>query len=131
MPSFKQEMTTRLALAATTCTAIPVLVIFAYLRWKRAIRLELTTWRNGAGLTAMFLVFALWLIQTARWSFMSVNHEFTGFLGPSLREVETLLPAFYAYPALPLALALKGVPRFQMVAAWFLLAIFYGTFWYV
>jgi hypothetical protein len=60
-------MTTRLALAATTCTAIPIQVILAYLRWKKAIRLELTTWRNGAGLTAMFLVFALWLIQTARW----------------------------------------------------------------
>jgi hypothetical protein len=88
------------------------------------------TWRNGAGLTAMFLVFALWLIQTARWGSMSVNREFTGFLGPDLREVEAFLPAFYAYPALPLALALKGVPRLEMVAAWFLLAVFYGTFWY-
>jgi hypothetical protein len=61
---------------------------------------------------------------------MFVNHEFTGFLGPNLREVETFLPAFYAYPALPLALALRGVPRLEMVAAWFLLAVFYGTFWY-
>jgi hypothetical protein len=123
-------MTTRLALAATTCTAVPILVVLAYLRWKKAIRLEITTWRNGAGLTAMFLVSALWLIQTARWGSVSVNHEFTGFLGPDLREVETFLPAFYLYPALPLALALKGVPRLEIVAAWFLLAVFYGTFWY-
>lgn len=123
-------MTTRLTLATTTCAAIPILVVFAYLRWKRAIRLELTTWRNGAGLTAIFLIFGLWLTQTAHWGLMSVNREFTGFLGPSLREVETFLPAFYAYPALPLALALKGVPRLQMVVAWFLLAVFYGTFWY-
>jgi hypothetical protein len=123
-------MTTRLALAATTCTAIPILVVLAYLRWKRAIRLELTPWRNGAGLTAMFLVFALWLIQTARWGSMSLNREFTGFLGPDLREVEWFLPAFYAYLALPLALALKGIPRFEMVAAWFLFSVFYGTFWY-
>jgi hypothetical protein len=129
MPS-KHEMATRLALTATTCTAIPILVVLAYLRWKRAIRLELTTGRNGAGLTAMFLVFTLWLIQTARWGCMVVNHEFTGFLGPNFREFETFLPAYYAYPALPLALALKGIPRLQTVAAWFLLAAFYGTFWY-
>jgi hypothetical protein len=120
-------MTTHLALAATTCTAIPILVILAYLSWKKVIRVELTTWRNGAGLTAMFLVFALWLIQMARWGSMSVNREFAGFLGPDLREVEAFLPAFYAYPALPLALALKGVPRLEMVAAWFLLAVFYGS----
>jgi hypothetical protein len=42
----------------------------------------------------MFLVFALWLIQTARWGSMSVNREFAGFLGLDLREVETFLPAF-------------------------------------
>ena len=92
------------------------------------IRLELTTWRNGAGLTAIFLVFALWLIQTARWGGMAVNREFTGYLGPNSRKLETFLPAFLAYPALPLAFALKDIPRFQMVGAWFLLAVFYGTF---
>jgi hypothetical protein len=53
-----------------------------------------------------------------------------GLLGPNFREFETFLPAYYEYPALPLALALKGIPRLQMVAAWFLLAVFYGTFWY-
>jgi hypothetical protein len=78
----------------------------------------------------MFLVFTLWLIQTAHWGCMVVSHEFTGFRGPNFREFETFLPAYYAYPALPLALALKGISRFQTVAAWFLLAVFYGTFWY-
>jgi hypothetical protein len=78
----------------------------------------------------MFIVFALWLIQAARWSAMVVHSEFTGFLSPNWMEVETFLPAFYAYPALPLALALKGVPRLQTVSAWFLLAVFYRTFWY-
>jgi hypothetical protein len=123
-------MTTRLLLAATTCAVIPVLVIVAFLRWKRAIRQELTTWRNGAGLTAMLLVFALWLIQTARWAVMFVNRNFTGFLGPNLTEVETSLPAFYAYPALLLAFSLKGAPRLQMVTAWCSLVIFYGAFTY-
>jgi hypothetical protein len=78
----------------------------------------------------MFIVFALWLIQAARWGAMAAHSEFTGFLSPNWMEVERFLPAFYAYPALPLALALKGVPRLQMVGAWFLLAVFYRTFWY-
>jgi len=77
----------------------------------------------------MILVFILWSIQTARWG-MSLNHEFSGFLGPNFREFETFLPAYYAFPTLPLALALKGLPRLQTVAACSLLAVFYGTFWY-
>ena len=120
---------TRLALAITTCTAIPVLVVFALRHWKNN-RLELSTWRSGAGLTAMFIVFALWLIQAARWGAIAAHREFTGFLGPNWTEVETFLPAFYAYPALPLALALKGSSRLQTAVAWFLLAVFYRTFWY-
>jgi len=79
----------------------------------------------------MFIVFALWLIQAARGGAMVVHSESSGFLIPNWMEVETFLPAFYAYPALPLALALKGVPRLQTVSAWFLLAVFYRTFWYM
>jgi hypothetical protein len=78
----------------------------------------------------MFIVFALWLVQTIRWTLLSVNREFTGFLGADWREVETFLPAFYAYPALPLAFALKGSPRSQILVAWFLLVLFYGAFTY-
>jgi hypothetical protein len=78
----------------------------------------------------MVIVLALWLIQTARWILVSVNREFAGFLGADCSEVETFLPAFYAYPALPLTITLKGIPRLQMIVAWFLLALFYGTFWY-
>jgi hypothetical protein len=78
----------------------------------------------------MFIVFALWMIQTARWGAIAVHREFTGFLGPNWTEVETFVPVFYAYPALPLALALKGSSRLQTVVAWFLLAVLYRTFWY-
>jgi hypothetical protein len=59
-----------------------------------------------------------------------MNRDFTGFLGADWREMETFLPAFYAYPALPLAFALKGIPRLLMIAAWFFLAFFYRAFWY-
>jgi hypothetical protein len=50
---------------------------------------------------------------------MSVHREFAGFLGPDLREVEAFLSAFCGYPALPLALALKGIPRLEMVSLMF------------
>jgi hypothetical protein len=121
---------TRLVLAATTCTIVPVLIILAYIRWKKAVRQQLPTWRNGAGLAAMFIVFALWLIQAARWVAMATHREFSGFLGRDFLEIEIFLPVFYALPALPLALALKGVPRLQMAGAWLLLVVFYRTFWY-
>jgi hypothetical protein len=78
----------------------------------------------------MFIVFALWLIQATRWAALSIDRDFAGFLGADCREIETFLPAFYAYPALPLAFALQGISRLQMLAAWFLLAVFYGAFWY-
>jgi hypothetical protein len=78
----------------------------------------------------MFLISVLWLIQTVRWLAMSVSAGFGGFLGPNFRDFEMLLPSWFAYPALPFALALKGVPRLQTVAAWVSLAAFYGMFWY-
>jgi hypothetical protein len=78
----------------------------------------------------MFIVFALWLIQAARWGGIAVHREFAGFLGSNWTEVETFLPAFYAYSALALALALKGSSRLQTLIAWFVLAAFYRTFWY-
>jgi hypothetical protein len=125
-----EKFITRLALAVTTGTVVPLLIVLAYVQWKRLVRIQLPTWRNGAGLAAMFIVFALWLIQAARWHALAAHTGFSGFLRSNWIEFETFLPAFYAYPALPLALALKGVPRLQMVGAWFLLAVFYGTFWY-
>src|ERR1700730_7532211 len=120
----------RLITAAISCAAIPILVIFAHLRWRKEIRPELPSWRNGAALASMFIALALWLIQTARWVFLSLNHHFTGLLGADWREIETFLPAYYAYPALPLAFALKGIPRLLMIAAWLSLACFYRAFWY-
>ena len=127
LPTFDLEVQNRLALAIATGIAIPILICLAYLGWRRVIGQDLPSWRNGAGLASMFIVFALWLVQTTRWTFLSGNRE---FLSANWREVETFLPAFYAYPALPLAFALKGVPRLRMVGAWFLLTLFYGAFTY-
>jgi hypothetical protein len=126
-PTFDLEVQNRLAVAIAAGIAIPILVFLAYLGWRRVIRRDLPSWRNGAGLASLFIVFALWLIHTIRWTILSGNHE---FLSANWREVETFLPAFYAYPALPLAFALKGIPRLRMVGAWFLLTLFNGAFTY-
>jgi hypothetical protein len=127
LPTFYVEVQNRLAVAIATGLAIPMLVVLAYLGWRRVLRRDLPPWRNGAALASMFVVFALWLLQTTRWTFLSGNHQ---FLSANWREVETFLPGFYAYPALPLAFALKSVPRLRMVGAWFLLTLFYGAFTY-
>jgi hypothetical protein len=79
----------RLLLALMSCTAIPILVVLAYLRWKRTVRHELPTWRNGAGSAAIFIVFTLWLSQTAHWVAMAVHRESAWFLGSNL-ETEVL-----------------------------------------
>ena len=127
--SLLSEGTRRLTVAAITCAGIPVLVVLAHLRWSKVHRPELPRWRNGLGLASMVIITALWLFQTIRWILLSMNRELTTPYG-SWKEFEIFLPAFYAYPALPLALALKGSSRLQTVGAWFLLAVFTGTFWY-
>ena len=120
----------RLIVAAIGCAAIPTLVIVAYLRWTKEIRQELPSWRNGAALASIFIILVLWAIQTARWVFLSLNPNSTGLFGSDWQEIEMFLPAYYAYPALPLAFSLKGMPRLLMIAAWLFLALFYRVFWY-
>jgi hypothetical protein len=123
------EGTERLPVAAITCTGIPILVVLAHLRWRKVLRQELPRWRSGLGLASMVIVSVLWLFQTTRWIALSMNGELTTSYG-SWKEFELFLPAFYAYPGLPLAFALKGTARLQMVVAWSLLGIFYDAFWY-
>src|SRR5260370_17161347 len=100
-------MPIRLGLAVISFLMIPLLLIGAYLRWTKAIRRELASWRNGAGLGSMLIVFALWLYQTIRWAFLLTNGHFHDLLGAEWREAEMFLPAFYSYAPLGLAFALK------------------------
>src|SRR5216683_4538239 len=113
-------MPIRFGLAVVSFLMIPLLLIGAYLRWTKAIRSELASWRKGAGSGSMLIVLALWLYQTVRWAFLLTNGHFDGLLGADWREIEMFLLAFYAYAALALAFALRGTPRLQLVAACFL-----------
>lgn len=78
----------------------------------------------------MVLISVLWLFETTQWILLSMNRELTTSYG-GWKEFELFLPAFYFYPALPLAFALKGTARLQTVVAWFLLGIYYSAFWYI
>jgi hypothetical protein len=78
----------------------------------------------------MVIVAALWLFQAMQWIFLTINSDFTGFLGSDWSEIERFLPTYYMYPALPMTFALKAAPRIQMILAWGLLLLFYGASFY-
>jgi hypothetical protein len=80
------------------------------------------------GLASIVIISAFWLSQMTRWLMLSINRELTAPYG-ELREFELFLPAFFIYPALPLACALKSSPRLLMIAAW-VAALFSGPFAY-
>lgn len=85
-------------------------------------------WRNGMGLASIVIISAFWLCQTTRWLMLSMNRDLTAPNG-DWREFELFLPAFFVYPTLPLACALKGTSRLLMIAAW-VAVLFSGPFEY-
>ena len=85
-------------------------------------------WRNGVGLTSIVIISAFWLFQMTRWLMLSMNRDLTARY-EDVREFELFLPAFFVYPALLLACALKGAPRMLMIAAW-VTVLFSGPFAY-
>ena len=127
-PYWNVETIARVSSAVIAGAATPALVGFAAVRWIKGIRQELPPWRNGMSLAPIVIVSALWLFQMARWLMLSLNRELTAPYG-NWREFELFLPAFFVYPALPLACALKSSPRLLMIAAW-VAVLFSGPFAY-
>ena len=127
-PNWNVETIARVSSAVIAGAATPALVGFAAVRWIKGIRQELPPWRNGMGLASIVIISAFWLFQMARWLMLSMNRELTAPYG-GLREFELFLPAFFVYPALLLAGALKGSPRLLMIAAW-VAVLFSGPFAY-
>jgi len=80
------------------------------------------------GLASIVIISAFWVFQTTRWLLLLMNRELTAPYG-DWREYELFLPAFFVYPALLLACALKGSPRLLMIAAW-VTVLFTGPFAY-
>ncbi len=113
-------------LALLCCVVVPVLLALTYVRWAKAIGHDLALWRNGIALAGMVMISADWLFQTILWVIYSLDHE-----SPRLsNEVEMQMHSgiYYGLVALPFAFFLKGSPRFLLIAAWLLLAIFKGHF---
>jgi hypothetical protein len=106
-----------------------VFIGLAYIRWKNGTRRELPNWRNGLSVASMAIVAILWIVQTTRWILLSNRIDIVPY-GADWAEFHTFLPAYYAFPGGAFAFALKGVPRLQMIAAWLMLALFYGAFVY-
>jgi len=127
-PIWNVETITRISTAVVTSTATPVLVGVALVSWRKRIRPGLPPWRNGVGLAAIVIISAFWLFQTTRWLLLLMNRELTVPDG-DWQEYEMFLPAFFVYPALLMACALKGDPRLLMIAAW-VTVLFCGPFTY-
>jgi hypothetical protein len=130
-PNWNVETITRISSAVIAGAATPALVGLASVRWIKGIRQELPPWRNGMGPASIVIISAFWLFQMTRWLMLSMNRELTAPYGVcgGLREFELFLPAFFVYPTLLLACALKGSPRLLMIAAW-VAVLFSGPFAY-
>ena len=116
-PNWNNETIIRISSAVIAGAATPALVSLASVRWIKGIRQEMPPWRNGMGLASIVIISAFWLFQMTRWLMLSMNRDLAAPYG-DLREFELFLPAFFVYPALLLACALKGSPRLLMIAAW-------------
>jgi hypothetical protein len=126
--AWNAETIVRFSTAVVTCVATPALVGLASIRWTEVIRKELPAWRNGLGVTSMFIISTVWLLQSSRWI---LNRDLTPHGADSIwTELEWFVPAYYVLAALPLALALKGAPRIIMIAAWAMLQLYCGAFIY-
>jgi len=106
------------------CLTIPILVTVACGRWTRISRRELPHWRNGIGLASIVVVSTEWFLYTAIWMLSSVSFQLTRFYDATWMQMQM----YFDLAALPLAFALKGVPRLLMVAAWFLIQVYRGSF---
>jgi hypothetical protein len=124
------EKTVRIAVAILTGIAIPISVVLAYASWIRRARVQLSSWRNGAGLASMLFISALWLKQVIQLACPPVNLSEVNLLSVDWREADMFFTTLYAYSALPLAFALKDASRPLVLGSWFLLVLFYGAFTY-
>ena len=65
-----------------------------------------------------------WFLYTAIWMLSSVSFQLTRFYDATWMQMQM----YFDLAALPLAFALKGVPRLLIVAAWFLIQVYRGSF---
>jgi hypothetical protein len=74
----------------------------------------------------MVIISADWLFQTALWGIYSLDHE--QLRSSNAVWMQMHFTIYYGLVALPFAFFLKGAPRFLLIAAWFLMAIFKSRF---
>jgi hypothetical protein len=93
----------------------------------KVYRRELPHLRNGVGLASIVVVSAEWLLYTSAWTLSSRSLCLTRLYDPTWMQMQL----YFDVAALPLAFALKGVSRLLMVAAWFLIQAYRGSFFIV
>ena len=106
---------------------IPTLTALACTRWWRVTRQELPHWRNGMGLASIVIVAANWSFQVLLCTLFFIRPYSTSFHNPDW----VALQLYSSLAAALLAMALKGSPRFQLIAAGVLMVAFVRSFIYV
>jgi hypothetical protein len=106
--------------ALILCLAIPILASLAYIRWWRVTRQELPHWRNGVGLASLVIVSANWSFDVALYILPSIRPHSTSFYNPDWLALQL----YSSLAAVLLAMALKGSPRLQTIAAGALMVAF-------
>jgi len=117
------ERSVMLTAIVITLIGVPVLLVLAYRGWVLRTRPNLPHWRNGLGLTALVLVALCW-----SWFVLGVCDLGRASM-PLFLDLSTLA-VFCTVVSVVLALAWRGIPRLQALAASLLLTVGYQFFGY-
>jgi len=101
--------------------AVPLLIILAYRRWLRVLRVQLPRWRSTVGISSIVFVSANWLFGILLLTLLLVNNRWTNFFDDAW--LSGLILSGLA--AALLAVALKGTARAYSVGAGLLMAAFW------
>jgi len=110
----KIEVTVRLFAGVLGLTGVPALLVLAFRDWFANRRAQLSSWRNGLGLSSIVVLFAVWLLHWGMWLVLSIRPISSQYLG-TLEWLSLLLDS--SLIAFVLAFALRGAARPQVISA--------------
>ncbi len=110
----KIEVTVRLAAIALGLAGAPTLLVLAFRDWFTNHRANLSSWRNGLGLSSIVVLFAVWMLYWAMFVMLWIWPHFSQSLG-GLEWLGLIL--YSSLLGFVLALTLRGAARPQAISA--------------
>jgi hypothetical protein len=109
----KIEETVRLSATALGLTGAPALLVLAFRDWFTNQRAQLSSWRNGLGLSSIVVLFAVWLLYWGMRLMLWIWPISSHYLG-TLEWLALLLAS--SLIGFVLAFALRGTARPQAIS---------------